>query len=53
MPGLANRITPSALMCKIVSILCQSTALAGYLDTSMVWMRRQVNIETVETEIKV
>lgn len=53
MPGLANRITPSSLMCKIVPIVWETTALAGYLDTSMVWMRRQMSIETVETEIRV
>lgn len=52
-PGLANRITPSVLMCKIVPIVCETTALAGYLDTSMVWMRRQMNIEIVEMEIRV
>lgn len=39
MPGLANGITLSVLMCKIVSIVCETTALAGYLDTSMVWRK--------------
>lgn len=53
MPGLANRITPSVLMRKIVSIVCETTAFAGYLDTSMVWMRRQMNIGIVGTEIRV
>lgn len=45
MPGLANRITPSVLMCKMVPIVCETTALDGYLDTSVVWMRKQMNIE--------
>lgn len=36
-PGLANSIAPSVLMCKIISTVCETTALAGYLDTPMVW----------------
>lgn len=52
-PGLANRITPGVLMCKIVSAVCETTALAGYLDTSVVWMRRQMNIEIVGMEIRI
>lgn len=38
-PGVANAITPSVLTYKIVSVVCETTALAGYLATAMVWRR--------------
>lgn len=35
MPGLANRIIQTVLMCKIVLIVYDATAFAGYFDTSL------------------
>lgn len=34
MPGLANRITQTVLICKIVFIVYETTAFAGYFDIS-------------------
>lgn len=35
MPGLANRITQTVLMCKIVLIVYETTAFVGYFDPSL------------------